>query len=123
VGKNATIQQHIIQALHASGIGGHSGVSATYQCIKRMFAWLHLKQTMTEYVGTYTTCQQAKVEHIKLSGLLQPHDIPPFPWHMVSLDFMEGLPKSQGFDVILVVIDKLTNYGHFLPLKHPFNSG
>jgi hypothetical protein len=122
VGNNVTAQQHIIQALHSSGIGGHSGVLATYQRIKRMFAWPHLKQTVAQYVSTCATCQQAKTEHTKLLGLLQPLPIPPFPWHTVSMDFVEGLPRSQGYDVILVVIDKLTKYGHFLPLKHPFTA-
>jgi hypothetical protein len=115
-------QQHILQSLHASGIGGHSGVLATYQRAKRMFAWPNMKQTVTTFVSTCTTCQQAKSEHVKLPGFLQPLPTPPFPWHTVSLDFVEGLPKSQGFDVILVVIDKLTKYGHFLPLKHPFSA-
>jgi hypothetical protein len=46
--------------------------------------------------------------------------VPPEAWHTISLDFIEGLPKSNGHDVILVVLDKLTKYGHFLPLKHPF---
>lgn len=122
VGSNATTQQHIMQAFHASGIGGHSGVLATYHRVKRMFAWPKMKQSVTDYVSTCEVCQQAKVEHVKLPGLLQPHDIPPFPWHTVSMDFMEGLPKSNGFNVILVVIDKLTKYGHFLPLKHPFSA-
>lgn len=33
---------------------------------------------------------------------------------------MEGLPKSKGMDVILVVVDRLTKSAHFLPLPHPY---
>lgn len=80
VGKNNIAQQHITQALHASGIGGHSGVLATYQRIKRMFAWPKMKQTVASYVSTCSTCQQAKTEHTKLPGLLQPLPIPRSAW-------------------------------------------
>lgn len=41
---------------------------------------------------------------------------------MVSLDFIEGLPKSHNYDCILVVVDKFSKYAHFVPLKHPFTA-
>lgn len=61
-------------------------------------------------------------ETLLSTWLLQPHDSPPHLWHTIGWDFMEGLPKSNATDVILVMIDKLTNCGHFLPIKHPFKT-
>lgn len=120
MGNNKFAQQHILQALHASGIGGHSGIHATYHRIKNLFAWPQLKQTVAEFVQQCDVCQKAKVEHVKLPGLLQPLPVPDQAWSTVSLDFIEWLPKSRKWDVILVIVDKFSKYGHFLPMSHPY---
>ena len=38
------------------------------------------------------------------------------------MDFIEGLTKSEGYEVIMVVVDRLTKYAHFLPLKRPYTA-
>ena len=36
------------------------------------------------------------------------------------MDFITGLPKSEGKSVIMLVIDRITKYAHFFALSHPF---
>lgn len=36
------------------------------------------------------------------------------------MDFIVKLPKSQGYDAVLVVVDHQSKYGHFQLLKHPY---
>lgn len=40
----------------------------------------------------------------------------------LCMDFITGLPKSQGKEVILVVVYCLTKYNHFLGLNHPYDA-
>jgi hypothetical protein len=112
----------VLQALHSSGLGGHSGINATYQKVKALFAWPNLKEDVKDYVTKCQVCKKAKHENCRSPGLLQPLPVPNQAWHTVSMDFIEGLPKSKTFDTILVVIDKFTKYAHFIPMAHPFTA-
>ncbi len=59
---------------------------------------------------------------IKTPGILQPLSIPTQRWEEFSMDFITSLLKSKGKSVIMVVVDRLTNYAQFCALCHPFKS-
>ena len=77
---------------------------------------------MKEFWQNCEICQQYKTDCMKPGGLLQPLPIPTRMWVDISMDFIEGLPVSNGYSVIMVVVDRLTKYGHFIPFKHPFTA-
>jgi transposase InsO family protein len=122
VGNNTILQQRLIRAFHSSPLGGHSGIPATTKRLQVLFAWLGLRKHVDEFVRSCPTCQQAKVERVKYPGLLQPLATPTAAWQVISLDFVEGLPQSHGYDCILVVVDLFSKYSHFIALKHPFTA-
>lgn len=111
-----------MQVLHGSAIGGHPGFPVTYRRVKHLFAWPGLKQYVQEFVASCSIRQQAKVEHVKYPGLLEPLPIPKSAWQIISMDFVEGLPRSAGKNSILVIDDKFSKFSHFIPLSHPFTA-
>jgi len=44
-----------------------------------------------------------------------PNSILEKPWTHISADFITKLPLAQGYDLILVVVDRLTKIVHFIP--------
>lgn len=73
-----------------------------------------------EYILRFDGCQCKKYQAMFPVGLLQPLPISELVWDNISIDFITGLPLSQGYDVILVVVNHLSKYAHFISLKHPY---
>jgi transposase InsO family protein len=120
--KNSQLKQKVLLELHTSPVGGHSGFLKTYHRVKKDFFWDGLKTDVQRFVAECLVFQQNKVETIKTLGLLQPLSIPSQCWEEVSMDFITGLPKSEGKSVIMVIVDRLTKYAHFCALSHPFKA-
>lgn len=112
--------RRILEAFHASPTSGHSGFPVTLRRIKSLFYWKNMKAQIHTYVQECVICQRAKPDRAKYPGLLEPLPVPSEFWQMVTMDFVEGLPRSGRFNCVLVVVDKLSRYAHFVGLQHPF---
>lgn len=122
IGDDAQLHTRIVTALHCSAVGGHSGIPVTYSRIKQLFAWKNMKQFIHTFIQQCQICLQAKPDRTAYPGKLQPLPVPEAAWDTISLDFIEGLPRSSTADCILIVVDKFTKYGHFIPLSHPYTA-
>jgi hypothetical protein len=81
-----------------------------------------MKKDIVEYVQNCVICQQAKTTNTSPAGLLQPLPIPSQVWEDVAMDFITGLPPSHGYTTIMVVVDRLTKYAHFIAMKSDYTS-
>lgn len=122
LGHSQQFQSMVMEQLHASALGGHSGFLVTYHRIKKLFYWPNMKASIKIFVASCIVCQQAKAERVPYPGLLQPLHVPDQAWKTVTVDFIEGLPTSSSYNCILVVVDKFSKYAHFVKLKHPFSA-
>jgi hypothetical protein len=64
------------------------------------------------YVSGCATCQQMKVNtHLMIPPLSPIKSTTTHPFTIVTTDFITDLPKSEGFDSIMVVVNQNTTKG------------
>ena len=112
----------VLQQVHDSPLGGHSGFLKSYHRLKQDFYWVGMRANLKNHITKCGMCQQMKHETCHPVGLLQPLPIPDKPWTTMSMDFVVGLPKSQRMNVVVVGVDRLTKYVHFMGLSHPYST-
>ena len=74
------------------------------------------------FCNSCTTCKCSKAPRHKPYGLLKQLPVPELPWNSISIDFIEHLPESDGHTAILVIVDRLTKQGIFIPTVYEINA-
>ncbi len=110
------LRQEIFSQNHDSRIAGHWGQFKTADKIKANFYWPNMDQDIEEYVRSCDSCQRNKTARHKKYGELLPLEVPYRPWTSISMDFIVGLPESDGNTKIWVIVDRFSKMAHFIPL-------
>ncbi|KAJ8506975.1 hypothetical protein ONZ45_g10598 [Pleurotus djamor] len=108
------LRLRILQNKHDHILAGHPGQTKTLALIRREYVWPNLRSFVIDYCKSCVTCMRAKPQRHKPYGLLRQLPVPSRPWDSISMDFIEKLPPSLGFDSILVVVDRLSKQGVFI---------
>jgi hypothetical protein len=85
-----------------------------------------INQDVAKFCETCATCKRTKSDNQKPYGLLNPLQIPDKPWESIGIDFVDPLPVSENrngeFDMLVVVIDRLTSMIHLVPGRQDHKS-
>lgn len=111
------LKVRLLQDHHDTPAAGHPGRAKTLELLSRKFYWPRMYRDVDRYVRNCHTCQRSRTSRHAPYGILRPLPVPEGPWQDISMDYVTGLPWSNGFNAILVVMDRLTKQRHLIPTR------
>lgn len=117
VPNNHELKMEILKRNHDAPAVGHPGRARTYEIISRNYFWPESRKFIQQYVSNCDAGNRAKPVRHAPYGTLKPLEIPAKPWDDISMDMIVDLPRSNGFDSILVVVDRLSKMAHYIPCQ------
>ena len=105
VPNNKKIKEKILKENHDLADVGHPEQHKMLELIKKTYWWPGLKENVKKYIQGCFKCQQNKVQHQRKAGELHLLEIPKGPWQEISINIIRPLPKSNGMDAIVVIVD------------------
>jgi len=115
VPQDDVIRLELLQQHHDSPLAGHYGTAKTFELLSRNYWYPRMHAHIKSYVTTCELCSRSKSSRHLKHGELAPLPVPTGPWKSISWDFIVDLPLSNGFDSVLVFVDRFTKMSHFIP--------
>jgi hypothetical protein len=115
VPQDKELRRQIVKAHHDSQIAGHPGRWKTLELVSRNYWWPGISRYIAQYVKGCDRCSRTKTFPAKPTGKLVPTQIPKDIWQIITVDLITGLPESQGYNAIMVTVDRLSKLVHVAP--------
>ncbi|XP_061886375.1 uncharacterized protein LOC133636399 [Entelurus aequoreus] len=110
------LRSSVLDWAHGSKIACHPGIRRTSFILSQRFWWPSILADTKAFVAACRVCSRNKASHQAPAGLLHPLPIPSRPWSHIAVDFVTGLPPSEGSDTILTIVDRFSKMAHFVAL-------
>jgi len=123
VPKDKKLRAEVIRLQYDMPIGGYGGQWKMTELVTRNFWWPGVSKEVKQYMEGCDVCQRNKNCMQALAGKLMPNSISEKLWSHISANFITKLPLAQGYDLILVVVDKLTKMAYFIPTTKKTTAG
>ena len=114
VPKNEKLRVEIIRLYHNTPVEGHREQQKTVELVMRNFWQPGVTKKMKQYIERCDSYQRNKNCTEQLVDKLMPNSIPEKPQSHISADFITKLLLAQGYNSILVVVDRLTKMAYFI---------
>ena len=122
--QSRSAREIIISEAHSMLV--HLGAAKTVDYLRDHVWWKDLVSDVKAYCETCSTCKTSKPSNKKPYGLLNPLEVPTYPWESMGIDFVGPLPESGNrdgmYDSITVVICLLTSMVHLIPSRTNYNA-
>jgi hypothetical protein len=119
---DGSLRLQVLQDCHDSPMAEHYGVHTTLELMSQNYWWPDLCNYMEDYIRTCNIYYRSEIPRHRPYGLLHPLPILEGPWKSISVDFINDLSSSKGFDVILTVVDMYSKMTHFIPCTKSITS-
>ena len=86
------LREEILKEFHFSRFIVHPDGTKMHRDLHRRYYWSGMKRHVGDFIRRCLTCQQVKVEHQRLTGLLQPFEVAEWKWEHITMDFVTHLP-------------------------------
>ena len=120
--KDDDLRRQIVHNHCDSPVAGHPGRWKTLELVSRNYWWPGISRYVAKYVKGCDRCNRTKTFPAKPSGQLVPTQIPKRVWEIMTVDLITGLPESQGYNAIMVTVDRLSKLVHAIPTNDTVTS-
>jgi hypothetical protein len=104
----------LMQKMHDQFAFDHSKMNKTIKLLKRNHRWLEMIRDVKQYIRNCHTCRRFKAARDKYQRLLNSLSMLERSWIDITLDFVTNLLESREYNVILMMIDRLSKMHHYI---------